>query len=169
MEESDDPEDQPGPVRTQFLRDDSQSVLTYNKSPDMPFEVGLNPYRGCEHGCAYCFARPTHEYLGMSAGVDFESKIVVKANASELLRKELLKKSWKPQCITMSGVTDCYQPVERRLELTRRWEPGCAGRIFCESDQSALHACEKAGGIFRKYSGTFHQRVPGALRSDGIV
>lgn len=120
LEPSDDPDDQPGPVRTQFLRDDSQSILSHNKSPDIPFEVGLNPYRGCEHGCAYCFARPTHEYLGMSAGLDFESKIVVKADAPELLRRALSMKSWQPKPITLSGVTDCYQPVERRLELTRR-------------------------------------------------
>lgn len=119
LEPSDDPDDQPGPVRTQFLRDDSQSVLSWNRSPDIPFEVGLNPYRGCEHGCAYCFARPTHEYLGLSAGMDFESKIIVKMEAPALLRRELSRKSWKPLCITMSGVTDCYQPVERRLELTR--------------------------------------------------
>ncbi|RYD25583.1 MAG: PA0069 family radical SAM protein, partial [Verrucomicrobiaceae bacterium] len=108
------------PVRTVFLRDDSQTILSWNKSPDIPFEVGLNPYQGCEHGCAYCFARPTHEYLGMSAGLDFESRIVVKPDAPELLRRELSKKSWQPQTIALSAVTDCYQPVERRLELTRR-------------------------------------------------
>ena len=106
--------------RTQFLRDDSQSIITFNDSPDIPFRAGLNAYRGCEHGCAYCFARPTHEYLGFSAGLDFESRIVVKEDAPELLRRELSKKNWKPQTIAMSGVTDCYQPVERRLELTRR-------------------------------------------------
>jgi len=106
--------------RTQFLRDDSQSVITFNDSPDIPFRAGLNAYRGCEHGCAYCFARPYHEYLGYSAGLDFETKIVVKENAPELLRRELSKKSWQPQPIAMSGITDCYQPVERRLQLTRR-------------------------------------------------
>ncbi|MDB6134381.1 MAG: Radical [Verrucomicrobiales bacterium] len=118
----DPPEDgeEASPVRTVFLRDDSQTILSWNKSPDIPFEVGLNPYRGCEHGCAYCFARPTHEYLGMSAGLDFESRIVVKPDAPELLRCELSKKSWQPQTIALSAVTDCYQPVERRLELTRR-------------------------------------------------
>ena len=108
------------PRRTQFLRDSSQSIITRNQSPDVGFECSLNPYRGCEHGCAYCFARPTHEYLGFSAGLDFESKIVVKENAPELLRDELSKKSWKPQTLVMSGVTDCYQPIERRLEITRR-------------------------------------------------
>lgn len=106
--------------RTEFLRDDSQSIITYNNSPDIPFSASLNPYRGCEHGCAYCYARPTHEYLGFSAGLDFESRIVVKENAPELLRKELSAKKWKPQVLAMSGVTDCYQPVERKLEITRR-------------------------------------------------
>ena len=108
------------PTRTQFFRDDSQSIISWNDSPDLPFKAGLNPYRGCEHGCAYCFARPTHEYLGFSAGLEFESKIVVKENAPELLRHELSKKRWEPQVIAMSGVTDPYQPIERRLELTRR-------------------------------------------------
>jgi DNA repair photolyase len=106
--------------RTQFLRDDSQSIITYNNSPDIPFSAGLNPYRGCEHGCAYCFARPYHEYLGFSAGLDFESKILVKENAPELLRAELSSKKWVPQTISMSAISDAYQPVERRLQLTRR-------------------------------------------------
>lgn len=109
----------PLPLRTQFLRDDSQSIISWNDSPDIPFRAGLNPYRGCEHGCAYCYARPTHEYLGYSAGLEFESRIMVKLRAAELLRTEFSKKSWKPQTIMMSGVTDCYQPVERRLEITR--------------------------------------------------
>jgi len=113
-------DDEPRPIRTRFYQDHSQSIISWNKSPDIDFDAGLNPYRGCEHGCAYCFARPTHEYLGMSAGLDFESKIMVKADAPELLRRELSKKSWKPQTIAMSGVTDCYQPAERKLELTRR-------------------------------------------------
>ncbi len=112
--------DEEAPRRTIFLRDASQSVISWNDSPDIPFRAGLNLYRGCEHGCAYCFARPTHEYLGFSAGLDFESKIVVKERAPELLRAEFLKKSWKPQTVAMSGVTDCYQPIERKLELTRR-------------------------------------------------
>ncbi len=106
--------------RTIFLKDDSQTILTHNTSPDIPYRFGLNPYRGCEHGCAYCYARPTHEYAGFSAGLDFETRILVKEHAPELLRAELSRKSWKPQPIGMSGVTDCFQPVERRLELTRR-------------------------------------------------
>ena len=113
------PEEDPAP-RTQFLRDHSQSIISYNNSPDISFKAGINPYRGCEHGCSYCYARPTHEYLGFSAGLDFESRIMVKEHAAELLRHELSSKSWKPQLLAMSGVTDCYQPIERRLELTRK-------------------------------------------------
>ena len=106
--------------RTQFLVDHSQTAITYNDSPDIGFNASLNPYRGCEHGCIYCYARPTHEFLGFSAGLDFESKIMVKQNAPELLRRELSSPKWQPQVIVMSGVTDCYQPVERKLKLTRR-------------------------------------------------
>jgi DNA repair photolyase len=106
--------------RTQFFKDHSKTVIAHNDSPDIGFESSLNPYRGCEHGCIYCYARPTHEYLGFSAGLDFESKIMVKEDAPELLRKELSSPKWRPQIIVMSGVTDCYQPVERKLKLTRR-------------------------------------------------
>ncbi len=106
--------------RTQFLVDHSQTAIAYNDSPDIGFNASLNPYRGCEHGCIYCYARPTHEFLGFSAGLDFESKIMVKQNAPELLRRELSSPKWQPQVIVMSGVTDCYQPVERKLKLTRR-------------------------------------------------
>jgi DNA repair photolyase len=106
--------------RTQFLIDHSQTAIAYNDSPDLGFGASVNPYRGCEHGCIYCYARPTHEYLGFSAGLDFETKIMVKANAPELLRAELSAAKWRPQIIVMSGVTDCYQPVERQLKLTRR-------------------------------------------------
>lgn len=106
--------------RTQFFKDHSQTVIARNDSPDIGFEASLNPYRGCEHGCIYCYARPTHEYLGFSSGLDFESKIMVKKDAPERLRKELSSPKWRPQVIVMSGVTDCYQPVERKLKLTRR-------------------------------------------------
>jgi len=108
------------PLRTIYLRDDSQKIISWNDSPDVSFDAAVNPYRGCEHGCAYCFARPTHEYLGFSAGLDFESRIVVKPRAPELLRDALAHRNWKPQVIAMSGVTDCYQPIERKLQLTRR-------------------------------------------------
>ena len=113
------PDEDPSP-KTRFLRDLSKSIITFNDSPDIPFRASLNAYRGCEHGCSYCYARPTHEYLGFSAGLDFETKIMVKENAPELLRRELSSPKWKPQTLAMSGVTDCYQPVERRLQLTRR-------------------------------------------------
>src|SRR6266446_5411053 len=106
--------------KTQFLKDASRSIIATNDSPDVGFNASINPYRGCEHGCAYCYARPTHEYLGFSAGLDFETKIMVKENAPELLRKELSSPKWEPQLLAMSGVTDCYQPVERKLKLTRR-------------------------------------------------
>ena len=113
--------DEPDPWRTtQYFRDSARSVLTRNSSPDVPFDVGLNPYRGCSHGCAYCYARPNHEYLGLSAGLDFESKIFVKMDAPELLRAELSSPRWKPETIIMSGVTDPYQPAERRFGITRR-------------------------------------------------
>ncbi|HUL43433.1 MAG TPA: PA0069 family radical SAM protein [Bacteroidota bacterium] len=108
------------PVRTIFYKDTSKSVLARNDSPDVPFTYSLNPYRGCEHGCIYCYARPSHEYLGFSAGLDFETKILVKHDAPELLAKELNRKSWKPQWVCLSGNTDCYQPAERSLRLTRR-------------------------------------------------
>ena len=113
-----DPEEQPQP-QTWFLEDHSRSVISYNQSPDVPFDASLNPYRGCEHGCSYCYARPFHEYLGFSAGLDFETRIVVKKDAPELLRRELLAKKWKPQLLGLSGVTDAYQPVERKLGITR--------------------------------------------------
>jgi len=109
-----------GVPRTIYLRDPTRTIITYNDSPDVGFEASVNPYRGCEHGCIYCFARPTHEYLGMSAGLDFETRILVKEDAPELLREELNAPKWKPQVIAISGVTDPYQPVERKLELTRR-------------------------------------------------
>jgi DNA repair photolyase len=107
-------------LETQFFRDTSRSIITYNDSPDVGFDASINPYRGCEHGCSYCYARPTHEYLGFSAGLDFESRILVKEDAPELLRRELSSPRWKPQVLAISGVTDSYQPIERRLQLTRR-------------------------------------------------
>jgi DNA repair photolyase len=117
-EEWDQPDD-PAP-KTQFFRDASVSIIARNTSPDIGFEASINPYRGCEHGCVYCYARPYHEYLGFSAGLDFETKIVVKEDAPDLLRRELSAPKWKPQVLSMSGVTDCYQPIERRLQITRK-------------------------------------------------
>lgn len=113
------PAEDPSPS-TILLRDNTQSIITYNDSPDVGFKAGINPYRGCEHGCVYCFARPNHEYLGFSSGIDFETKILVKENAPQLLRKELNAPRYTPQVIVMSGNTDPYQPIERKLKLTRQ-------------------------------------------------
>ncbi|MCE9597984.1 MAG: PA0069 family radical SAM protein [Spirochaetia bacterium] len=104
---------------TEIIKDSSKSILSRNDSPDVGFSVSLNPYRGCEHGCIYCYARPTHEYLDLSAGQDFESKIFAKYDAASLLRNELSHKRFKPEPIALSGVTDPYQPVERKLMITR--------------------------------------------------
>lgn len=112
-------DEDPRPLKTVFLKDDSQTVLTPNVANDLSFDYGLNPYRGCEHGCSYCYARTYHEYLGFSAGLEFESKIVVKHTAPALLEKTLARPGYKVGKISMSGVTDCYQPVERKLEITR--------------------------------------------------
>jgi DNA repair photolyase len=106
--------------RTQFFHDATESILVHNDSPDVGPGWGLNCYRGCEHGCAYCFARPFHDYLGWSSGLDFETRILVKTRAPELLRAELSARKWRPQTVMMSGVTDCYQPAERYFRLTRR-------------------------------------------------
>jgi DNA repair photolyase len=108
------------PVKTQFLIDHSRSIVSENDSPDIPFRYSVNPYRGCEHGCVYCYARPTHEYLGFNAGLDFESRILVKERAPELFRDWLARDEYVPEWIAFSGVTDCYQPIERRFELTRK-------------------------------------------------
>jgi DNA repair photolyase len=116
-----DPDGEERPRRqTEFFRDGSKTIIARNQSPDVGFETSINPYRGCEHGCIYCFARPTHEYLGFSAGLDFESRIMVKEDAPRLLEAELSSPKWKPQMLMMSAVTDCYQPIERKLRLTRR-------------------------------------------------
>jgi DNA repair photolyase len=105
---------------TQYFDDHSRTVISENDSPDIRFRYSLNPYRGCQHGCSYCYARPTHEYLGLSAGLDFETKIFVKHDAAELFREFLARPAWQPESITLSGVTDCYQPAERKYQLTRK-------------------------------------------------
>jgi DNA repair photolyase len=120
-------------VATVFLPDNAATIIRKNDSPDIPFTYSINPYRGCEHGCAYCYARPSHETLGMNAGLDFETKVLVKHDAVSLLRKELNNRAWRCEPIMMSGVTDCYQPAERELKLTRgilevlleAWQPVC--------------------------------------------
>lgn len=113
------PDERPVHPATRYFVDSSRTILASNDSPDVGFTCSINPYRGCSHGCIYCYARPTHEYLSLSCGLDFETKIFVKPDAPNLLRSELMKKNWVPQTISISGVTDCYQPVERQLRLTR--------------------------------------------------
>ena len=105
--------------QTEYLRDAAQSIVSQNDSPDIPFRYSINPYRGCSHGCSYCYARPTHEYFGLSGGLDFETKIFVKEDAPALLREFLARPKWEPEPITMSGVTDPYQPAERAFKITR--------------------------------------------------
>jgi DNA repair photolyase len=115
-----DPDAAPPAWKTLVTDEQARSILTRNASPDIPFGVSLNPYRGCEHGCIYCFARPTHSYLGLSPGLDFESRIFAKVNAPELLRRELARPSYIPEPIALGVNTDAYQPCERELRLTRR-------------------------------------------------
>ncbi len=110
----------PRKVATQFFADHSRVVLSRNNSPDVAFDYSVNPYRGCEHGCTYCYARPTHEFLGLSAGLDFETRIMVKSDAPRLLDGELRSRRWIPQVVALSGDTDCYQPIERKMGITRR-------------------------------------------------
>lgn len=117
-------------IPTEFLPDTSRSIVTENNSPDISFRYSLNPYRGCEHGCSYCYARPYHEYLGLNAGLDFETKVFVKHEAPALFREFLARDQWKPEMIVFSGVTDCYQPAERKFRLTR----GCL-EVALESRQ----------------------------------
>ncbi len=107
-------------VQTTFFVDESKSVISKNDSIDLFFDYSFNPYRGCEHGCIYCYARPSHEFLGFSSGLDFETKIMVKKDAASLLEKELNKRNYIPDVILFSGNTDCYQPVERSLKITRK-------------------------------------------------
>ncbi len=119
-----DAEDQHGflerKVKSEYYFDHSQSIVSQNSSPDINFNFSLNPYRGCAHGCSYCYARPSHEYLGLNAGIDFESKIIVKPDAPALFRDWLNRKSWIPEPVMLSGVTDCYQGCEKVFEITRQ-------------------------------------------------
>ena len=109
----------PPPLKTEVLRDSSRTIIARNKSPDISFEQSINPYKGCEHGCIYCFARPTHAYLGLSPGADFESRLFAKPNAAELLARELAAPGYVPKVIAMGTNTDPYQPIERQLKITR--------------------------------------------------
>ena len=116
----------PPSVKVQIYEDDTRSILSHNDSPDLAFRWSVNPYRGCFHACAYCYARPTHAYLGFGAGTDFESKLVIKRHAAALLRDAFLKPAWRGELVVFSGVTDCYQPVEATLGLTRACLEVCA-------------------------------------------
>jgi DNA repair photolyase len=134
-----DEDGEPRVWKTHITDELAKTILTRNSSPDLPFNVSLNPYRGCEHGCIYCFARPTHSYLGLSPGMDFESKIFAKVNAPELLRQELARPSYVPEPIALGVNTDAYQPCERSLKITRR--------IL-----EVLHECEHPVGLITKSS-----------------
>ncbi len=134
---------EPPEVRLEVFEDTSKSILSKNDSPDLGFRFSVNPYRGCFHACAYCYARPTHEYLGFGAGTDFERRIVVKPRAPELLHEALSKKSWRGERILFSGNTDCYQPLEARYELTRR----CLA--VCLEHRQPLHVITKSPLIER--------------------
>jgi DNA repair photolyase len=116
----------PPPARIEVYEETSGSILSENDSPDLPFRWSVNPYRGCQHACSYCYARPYHEYLGLGAGTDFETKLIVKRNAPELLAAEFSRRSWKGERVNFSGITDCYQPLEAAYGLTRRCLEVCA-------------------------------------------
>ncbi|MEX0320249.1 MAG: PA0069 family radical SAM protein [Ruegeria sp.] len=107
------------PVRTEIREELARSLITYNRSPDLPFDRSINPYRGCEHGCVYCFARPTHAYLGLSPGLDFETRLVARPNAADILRKELSARRYKTAVIAIGTNTDPYQPIEKQRAITR--------------------------------------------------
>jgi DNA repair photolyase len=115
---SDEPTETP-PVRTEVIFEEAKTALSVNDSPDIHFDYSVNPYRGCEHGCIYCYARPTHSYLNLSPGLDFETKIIAKRNIAAALRRDLAKRSYEPKLLNIGSATDCYQPVERELRLTR--------------------------------------------------
>ena len=118
----------PPEAKLEVYEEHAKTIITQNDSPDISFRWSVNPYRGCQHSCAYCYARPYHEYLGMGAGTDFDTKIVAKVNAPDLLRDELQKRSWSGEWIVFSGVTDCYQPLEAVYQLTRRCVEVCLER-----------------------------------------
>src|SRR5882672_10552688 len=107
-------------LKTTVTEERARSIVSHNDSPDVGFDSSINPYRGCEHGCIYCYARPSHAYLELSPGLDFETKLFAKTNAAELLRETLAKPGYKPQPIALGANTDCYQPIERRFKITRQ-------------------------------------------------
>ncbi len=146
--------EQPPPALPEVYEEHARSILSENDSPDIGFRWSVNPYRGCQHGCAYCYARPTHEYLGWGAGTDFETKLVVKVNAPELLRAAFGRRGWKGEYVEFSGGTDCYQPLEAVYRLTRRCLEVCleAGNPVCVTTKSYLVArdADLLGDLARK-------------------
>ena len=137
-------------LKTQLLPDRSQTIIASNDSPDVPFHYSVNPYRGCEHGCVYCYAHPTHEQLGMSAGLDFESKILVKYDAARLLRRELNRPGWQGETIALSGVTDCYQPCERETaDHTQRAGSDARGTADDDDRVQECPAAARPGSVGR--------------------
>ncbi|MBB4842070.1 DNA repair photolyase [Paucibacter oligotrophus] len=145
------------PPRTQIIEEQAGRILSRNQSPDIPFDRSINPYRGCEHGCVYCFARPTHSYLGLSPGLDFETRIVAKTNAAERLRAELSKPGYRPQPICLGAATDAYQPIERKLRITR-------GLI------DLLHECRHPLSIVTKSAGILRDLdLLGPMGRDGLA
>ena len=154
------------PSRLEVLEDHSREVLSRNNSPDIPFTWSLNPYRGCMHACAYCYARPYHEFLSMGAGTDFETRIVVKPHAPELLREAFERPRWQGESIVFSGVTDCYQPLEASLRLTRRCLEVCAEYrnpvgiitkgVLIERDLDVLQTLAREARLWVSVSVPFH-------------
>jgi len=154
------------PSRLEVLEDHSREVLARNNSPDVCFTWSINPYRGCMHACAYCYARPTHEYLSMGAGTDFETRIVVKPHAPELLREAFERPRWQGEPIVFSGVTDCYQPLEASLRLTRRCLEVCAEYrnpvgiitkgVLIERDLDVLQTLAREAQLWVSVSVPFH-------------
>lgn len=134
--------DEPPLAELHVTEEHARSILAHNDSPDVGFRHSVNPYRGCQHACAYCYARGSHQYLGLGAGTDFDTRISVKVNAPELLERELARRSWKGELVAFSGVTDCYQALERRYELTRRCLQVCLRHAtpVCVITKSALVA-----------------------------
>ncbi|MGZ3478180.1 MAG: radical SAM protein, partial [Polyangiales bacterium] len=135
--------EEPPEQRLEVFEEEGKSIVSENDSPDVPMRFSVNAYRGCVHACAYCYARPSHQYLGFGAGTDFDRKIVVKTNAPELLRATFDKKSWQGDSITFSGNTDCYQPLEGSYQLTRR----CLE--ICLDYRNPLHVITKSALIRR--------------------
>lgn len=162
--------EEPPQVQLEVYEEEARSILSENDSPDIPFRFSVNPYRGCFHGCSYCYARPTHQYAGFGAGTDFERRLIVKTNAPELLERALSRPSWTGEPIVFSGVTDCYQPLEATYELTRRCLEVCLAHRNAVGviTKGALVArdAELLGAIAREATATVHLSIPFARAGD---